>query len=167
MTYLSDRMRRELAILPRILLSVCRQDGSLVEDDPGEIARLRAALDAVNAETFDGLMPRDADKAERQIVRATRAVILGAGLEDQPNAKIVAAVWQMLAHLIEHEALVIHEGSRMADVVAILEPAHAHVYEAPALARSAEKTARRLLRAMHAEGLWTGVPAMEAREVAA
>jgi hypothetical protein len=156
MTYLSDRQRREIAILPRILLSVCRQDGALVEDgDEGSIARLRKALDAVNEEAFAGLMPKEADKAERQIVRATKAVILRSGLEGQPNAKIVAAVWEVMEHLIASGDLVLYEGTPMAEAVAILGPAHAHVYDSPRLAKSAEKTARRLFQAMQAEGLWT------------
>jgi hypothetical protein len=156
MTYISDRQRREIAILPRILLSVCRQDGALVEDgDEGSIARLRKALDAVNEEAFAGLMPREADKAERQIVRTTKAVILRSGLEGQPNAKIVAAVWEVMERLIESGDLVLYEGTPMAEAVAILGPAHAHVYESPRLAKSAEKTARRLFQAMQAEGLWT------------
>ncbi|MGP9819209.1 hypothetical protein ACTZWW_04270 [Salinarimonas sp. NSM] len=165
---LTDRQRREIAVLPRILWSVCRQDGALVEDgDEGSIARLRAALDAVQEEAFAGLyFPKDLRKAEDQITKATRAVIVRAGLEDQPNAKIVAAVWQVFAHLIEHDELAIHDGSPMADVVAILEPAHAHVYESPALARSAAKRARKLLDALHAQGLWTRVPAIGEREVA-
>lgn len=157
MTYLSDRQRREIAVLPRILLSVCRQDRALVEDESeaGTIERLRKALDAVNEEAFAGLMPKEADKAERQIVRVTSAVIARSGLEGQPNAKIVAAVWEVMEHLIKSGDLVLYDGTPMAEAVAILGPAHAHVYESPRLAKSAEKTARRLFQSMQAEGLWT------------
>lgn len=168
--YLPDRARRELAILPRLLLMVIRQETALAvedESDRAEIERLRAAMNAVCEEAFAGLTEAEADKIERQILRVTRAVIVGAHLEDQPNAKIVAAVWHVLAHLIEFEALVIHDGSPMAEVVRILEPAHAHVYESPAMARAAEKLGRQIFREMQRAGAFAGEPAMGGTEALA
>lgn len=162
MSYLSDRQRRELAILPRIIWAVVIQERALISDHPKEIEKLRSAMAQVCMEPLEGLDERRARRVANQIERAAQTVV--ADLEDQPNAKVIAICWHVMAHLIETGHLVIHEGTPMAEAAAVLEPAFQHVYDEPAVARSIDKQARRLLERIQAEGLWTAAPSMRAME---
>lgn len=162
--YLSDRQRRELAIIPRIIWAVIVQDSAVQADDARDIERLRSAMSHVCMEPLDGLDETRSRRIANQIERATEAVV--GDLEGQPNAKVIAICWHVLAHLIEHGALEIHEGTPMAEAAEILEPAFAHIYAEPVMARSIDKQARRLLDKLHREGLWTAAPAMRERETA-
>lgn len=163
--YLSDRQRRELAIIPRIIWAVVIQDRALESDDASEIERLRSAMSQVCVEPLEGLDDKRARRIANQIDRLARDVV-ETDLEGQPNAKVVAICWHVLAHLVETGALVIHEGTPMAEAAAILEPAFQHIYGEPAVARSIDKQARRLLAKLQSEGLWTSAPAMGEREMA-
>lgn len=141
------------------------QERALESDDASEIERLRSAMSQVCMEPLQDLEPKRAARIANQIDRRARDVV-ETDLEGQPNAKVIAICWHVLAHLIETGHLVIHEGTPMAEAAEILEPAFAHIYAEPAMARSIHKQARRLLDNLQREGLWTVAPAMGEREAA-
>ena len=163
--YLSDRQRREIGIIPRIIWAVVVQPSALQSDDAAEIERLRNAIDKVCMEPLQGLEPKRAAKIANQIDRLACDVV-ETDLEGQPNAKVVAICWHVLAHLVETGALEIHEGTPMAEAAEILEPAFAHIYASTYQSRSIDKQARRLLDKLQREGLWTAAPAIGVMEAA-
>jgi transposase len=165
MPYLSDRQRREIGVLPRIIYVVITQEGALAEAQDGEDARLIDAMGKVCLEPLEGLDARHATKIARQTTETARRVVWQ-DLHDAPNAKVIAIVWHVLAHLTATGYLEIHEGSPMAEAAEILEPSFQHVYSSPERARSIDKQARRFLERLQAEGLYRGVPAMGEMEVA-
>jgi len=164
-SYLSDRQRRELAILPRIIWAVISQESALQADNDDDATRLRELITETCQEPLQGLHGRDRIKVANQIDRLAREIV-ATDLEGAPNAKVVAVCWHVLAHLVESGALEIHEDTPMAEAAAILEPAFAHIYAEPAVARSIDKQARRLLDRLHSQSLWTIAPALNITQAA-
>jgi hypothetical protein len=155
MTYLSDRHRVELLLLPMIAQSVVKA-GATHPGDPTVIQAVNHFAAAIQ-EVVAGV---DDKKRYSLLRRASR--LHNAAAQPHVEAKVrVDKVGLMLFYLlnwsVECGYLVLHDGTPMAKGLDLLLPALEHAANISKLDASAQKAAVKLLTTLQADGFFQGV----------
>lgn len=150
------RDRVEIAIPARLMYAIAALDVFAFDDGdddaPRRLARMRALLEQACCEPLTGLNPAAQKQAGFVIDRLCKTTM--AEYDNQPAAKIAAAVFYFLKDLTDSGYLELWEGSPVAEAAAIYIPAIEHVFAEDRLDASAQKAARRILGKLQERGYY-------------
>lgn len=158
---ITDKMRVELALPPRMLFTlactkafVCYDDKGEVQDASGHetVQKVQKLLLAACLEPLEGLPRERGAKLARRIERVHEEVTKRFEERSAVGAGLTIVYW--FQDLLEREVLVLHEGSAVAMAADILIPMLEHGTAIEALDKSARKQARQLLRDLQARGFY-------------
>jgi hypothetical protein len=149
--------RIEIALPAAMMLSIAYMD--VYGFDPGEeekgrvkLNRMRALLENACMEPMVGL-PAPMAKGLGRIIDKIQAEVMRE-YDQQRADKVAAAVYYFLKDLTDTGYLELWEGSAMAEAAALFLPMIEHVFEEEKLDESAQKQARRIMKALNEKGYY-------------
>ncbi|VTZ27853.1 conserved hypothetical protein [Methylocella tundrae] len=161
---LTDKARVELALPALVMFDVMTAG---VDDPASPEAREAIDLFAQAAEEpFADLLPPKRRSLERRAERLFEDVMRQHRQEGALVAKAGLVWFYALQRIVAQDYLVLHEGSAMARGMDLIMPALQPAANEPALNRSAEKQAVRLLKRLNWLGYYEGV-SLDAADLAA
>ena len=153
---LTDRQRVELAIPTRLLYGIAAGNHFSCFDASGNVSdkegfailhRMRGLLSAACHEPLADLPPAPAAKLARRIERTYRDLIIAE--HEAAAARVALSILYFVRDLIESEAIILYDGSPVAEASDLLIPMVEYALDNPAIARSARKGAKRLFDRAH------------------
>jgi hypothetical protein len=151
-TLYKDRV--EIAIPARFMFAVACLDVFAIEDGdddaPRRLAKMRALLEDACIAPLDGISPAAKKQAGFVIDRLCKQTL--GSYDQEPAAKVAAAVFYFVKEITDSEYLALYEGSPVAEAAAIFIPTIEHVFGESKLDASAQKAARRMLSKLQERG---------------